>query len=229
RPVRAVLPARHPPGRVRPGRAGRGRPAYRRPGRRRGPGRPCRSRPRADSPRGGTVISGVPRIRDDLAGMTPYGAPQLDVAVRLNTNENPYQPPSELVAAIGTAAARAAAGLNRYPDRDARALRDALAAYLGHGLTGPQLWAANGSNEVIQQLLQAYGGPGRSATGFEPSYSMHPLIAKTTGTRWIPAARDPDFGLDADQAAAHIRREQPDVVFLTSPNNPTGTALGLAA
>jgi histidinol-phosphate aminotransferase len=161
--------------------------------------------------------------------MTPYGAPQLDVAVRLNTNENPYQPPSELVAAIGTAAARAAAGLNRYPDRDARALRADLAAYLGHGLAGPQLWAANGSNEVIQQLLQAYGGPGRSATGFEPSYSMHPLIAKTTGTRWIPATRDPDFGLDADQAAAHIRREQPDVVFLTSPNNPTGTALGLAA
>ena len=175
------------------------------------------------------MTSGVPRIRDDLAGMTPYGAPQLDVAVRLNTNENPYQPPSELVAAIGTAAARAAAGLNRYPDRDARALRADLAAYLGHGLAGPQLWAANGSNEVIQQLLQAYGGPGRSATGFEPSYSMHPLIAKTTGTRWIPAARDPDFGLNADLAAAHIRREQPDVVFLTSPNNPTGTALGLAA
>ncbi|HEX6857061.1 MAG TPA: histidinol-phosphate transaminase [Streptosporangiaceae bacterium] len=175
------------------------------------------------------MTSGVPRVRDDLAGMTPYGAPQLDVAVRLNTNENPYQPPSELAAAIGTAAARAAAGLNRYPDRDARALRADLAAYLGHGLAGPQLWAANGSNEVIQQLLQAYGGPGRSATGFEPSYSMHPLIAKTTGTRWIPAARDPDFGLDADQAAAHIRREQPDVVFLTSPNNPTGTALGLAA
>ena len=175
------------------------------------------------------MTSGVPRIRDDLAGMTPYGAPQLDVAVRLNTNENPYQPPAELAAAIGTAAARAAAGLNRYPDRDARALRADLAAYLGHGLAGPQLWAANGSNEVIQQLLQAYGGPGRSATGFEPSYSMHPLIAKITGTRWIPGARDPDFGLDADQAAAHIRREQPDVVFLTSPNNPTGTALGLAA
>jgi len=175
------------------------------------------------------VTSGVPRIRDDLAGMTPYGAPQLDVAVRLNTNENPYHPPSELVAAIGAAAARAAAGLNRYPDRDARALRADLAAYLGHGLAGPQLWAANGSNEVIQQLLQAYGGPGRSATGFEPSYSMHPRIAKTTGTRWIPAARDPDFGLDADRAAAHIRREQPDVVFLTSPNNPTGTALGLTA
>jgi len=175
------------------------------------------------------VTSGVPRVRDDLAGMTPYGAPQLDVAVRLNTNENPYPPPPELAAAIGAAAAHAAARLNRYPDRDARALRADLAAYLGHGLAGPQLWAANGSNEVIQQLLQAYGGPGRSATGFEPSYSMHPLIAKTTGTRWIPADRDPDFGLDADLAAAHIRREQPDVVFLTSPNNPTGTALGLAA
>ena len=112
------------------------------------------------------MTSGVPRVRDDLAGMTPYGAPQLDVAVRLNTNENPYPPPSGLAAAIGTAAARAAAGLNRYPDRDARALRADLAAYLGHGLAGPQLWAANGSNEVIQQVLQAFGGPGRSATGF---------------------------------------------------------------
>ena len=136
------------------------------------------------------MTSGVPRVRDDLAGMTPYGAPQLDVAVRLNTNENPYPPPSGLAAAIGTAAARAAAGLNRYPDRDARALRADLAAYLGHGLAGPQLWAANGSNEVIQQLLQAFGGPGRAAMGFEPSYSMHPLIAQVTCTAWRQSARD---------------------------------------
>jgi histidinol-phosphate aminotransferase len=175
------------------------------------------------------VSSGVPRVRDDLAGMTPYGAPQLDVAVRLNTNENPYPPPSELVEAIGRAAARAAVGLNRDPDRDARGLRGDLARYLGHGLTGPQLWAANGSNEVIQQLLQAFGGPGRSATGFEPSYSMHPLIARVTSTRWIPADRDPDFGLDPAAAAAHVRRAQPGVVFLTSPNNPTGTALVLSS
>ncbi len=173
------------------------------------------------------MTTGVPQVRDDLAGMTPYGAPQLDVAVRLNTNENPYAPPHRLAEEIGSAAARAAGRLNRYPDRDARALRADLAAYLGHGLDGPRVWAANGSNEIIQQLLQAFGGPGRSATGFEPSYSMHPLIAKTTGTRWIRADRDGDFGLDAAAAAAHIRREQPDVVFLTSPNNPTGTALDL--
>jgi histidinol-phosphate aminotransferase len=175
------------------------------------------------------VTGRVPRVREDLAGMSPYGAPQLDVAVRLNTNENPYPPPSELVEAISLAAARAAVRLNRYPDRDARGLRGDLARYLGHGLTGPQLWAANGSNEVIQQLLQAFGGPGRSATGFEPSYSMHPLIARVTSTRWITAQRDPGFGLDPAAAAAHVEREQPGVVFLTSPNNPTGTALELSA
>ena len=170
----------------------------------------------------------APPLRDDLAGLQPYGAPQLDVAIRLNTNENPYPPSPGLVQAIAAAAASAAAGLNRYPDRDALALRDDLARYLGHGLTGRQLWAANGSNEIIQQLLQAFGGPGRTAIGFEPSYSMHPIIAQTTSTRWLPSPRDDDFGLDSGRAAAVVRAEQPDLVFLTSPNNPTGTALPLA-
>jgi len=173
-------------------------------------------------------VSGQPPpLRADLAGLEPYGAPQLDVAVRLNTNENPYPPPAGLVRAITSAAADAALGLNRYPDRDAEALRDDLAGYLGHGLTRRQIWAANGSNEIIQQLLQAFGGPGRSALGFEPSYSMHPLIARATSTAWVPAARDADFGLDPPRAAAVIRELRPDVVFLTSPNNPTGTALPL--
>jgi histidinol-phosphate aminotransferase len=167
-------------------------------------------------------------LRDDLRGHEPYGAPQLTVAVRLNTNENPYPPPPRLVAAIGAAAAAAAATLNRYPDRDAGELRGDLAGYLGWGLTGRQVWAANGSNEVIQQLLQAFGGPGRSALGFEPSYSMHPVIARTTGTAWTGARRADDFSLTAGAAVAAIRRHRPDVVFLTSPNNPTGTALPLA-
>jgi histidinol-phosphate aminotransferase len=167
-------------------------------------------------------------LRADLAGREPYGAPQLDVAVRLNTNENPYPPPPGLVRAIAEAAAAEAVTLNRYPDRDATALRADLAGYLGHRLTGQQTWAANGSNEIIQQLLQAFGGPGRSALGFEPSYSMHPIIAATTCTRWVAAARDQDFGLDQDRAAATIRDLRPDLVFLTSPNNPTGTALPLA-
>jgi histidinol-phosphate aminotransferase len=168
-------------------------------------------------------------LRDDLAGREPYGAPQLDVPVRLNTNENPYPPSPALVRAVADAVAAVAGTLNRYPDRDAADLRADLAGYLGHGLTGRQVWAANGSNEIIQQLLQAFGGPGRTALGFEPSYSMHPVIAQTTGTRWVPAARDSDFGLDPDRAASTVRELQPDLVFLTSPNNPTGTALPPAA
>jgi histidinol-phosphate aminotransferase len=169
----------------------------------------------------------APPLRADLAGLEPYGAPQLDVQVRLNTNENPYPPSPALARQIAETAGAAAATLNRYPDRDAAGLRDDLAAYLGHGLTRAQVWAANGSNEIIQQLLQAFGGPGRSALGFEPSYSMHPNISRTTGTRWVAAARDDDFGLDPGRAARRVAAERPDVVFLTSPNNPTGTALPL--
>jgi histidinol-phosphate aminotransferase len=164
-------------------------------------------------------------LREDLAGREPYGAPQLDVPIRLNTNENPYPPSPALVRAVTDAVAAVAGTLNRYPDRDAVGVRDDLAGYLGHGLTGQQVWAANGSNEIIQQLLQAFGGPGRTALGFEPSYSMHPLIAQTTGTRWVSASRDDDFGLDPGRAAAAVRELRPDLVFLTSPNNPTGTAL----
>jgi histidinol-phosphate aminotransferase len=180
----------------------------------------------------GPLPQGVPPwlpLREDLAGATAYGAPQLDVPVCLNTNENPYPPSPDLVRAIADAAASAAASLNRYPDRDAVGLREDLARYLGHGLTTAQVWAANGSNEIIQQILQAFGGPGRSALGFEPSYAMHPLIARATATGWVPGERGDGFGLDAAQAAAAVRAHRPDVVFLTSPNNPTGTALPLAA
>jgi histidinol-phosphate aminotransferase len=173
-----------------------------------------------------TIPEWVP-LRADLASREPYGAPQLDVPVRLNTNENPYPPSAGLAAAITAAAADVAGTLNRYPDRDATELRAGLAAYLGYGLTPDQLWAANGSNEIIQQLLQAFGGPGRTALGFEPSYSMHPLIALSTGTRWVSGSRDADFSIDPGRAAAVIAAEHPDLVFLTSPNNPTGTALPL--
>jgi histidinol-phosphate aminotransferase len=166
----------------------------------------------------------IPPVRADLNDLTPYGAPQIDVPVRLNTNENPYPPSPGLVRAIADAVAEAAASLNRYPDRDAVELRKDLASYLGHGLTGAHLWAANGSNEVIQQVQQAFGGPRRRALGFDPGYSMHSLIARVTCTGWVSAARDEDFGLDPERAAAVIRRTQPDIVFLTSPNNPTGTA-----
>ena len=167
-------------------------------------------------------------LREDLDGLEPYGAPQLDVPVRLNTNENPYPPSPRLAAAVTGAVAAVAGGLNRYPDRDAAELRKDLAGYLGHGLTGRQVWAANGSNEIIQQLLQAFGGPGRTALGFEPSYSMHPLIARVTCTGWLAAGREEDFSIDPASATARIRAARPAVVFLTSPNNPTGTALPLA-
>jgi histidinol-phosphate aminotransferase len=171
-----------------------------------------------------TTIDDLP-IREDLRGQTPYGAPQLDVPVRLNTNENSYAVPDEVADAIVKAVAAEVKELNRYPDRDAIALRTDLADYLGHGLTVANVWAANGSNEVQQQLLQAFGGPGRKALGFGPSYSMHPLLAQGTGTEWIGALRDPDFGLQPAAAVEQIEKHDPDLVFLCSPNNPTGTAL----
>ncbi|NEE54456.1 aminotransferase class I/II-fold pyridoxal phosphate-dependent enzyme, partial [Streptomyces sp. SID8455] len=147
-------------------------------------------------------------IRDELRGQSPYGAPQLDVPVRLNTNENPYPLPEALVDRIAERVREAARGLNRYPDRDAVALRTELARYLtrtaGHEVTAAHVWAANGSNEVLQQLLQTFGGPGRTAIGFEPSYSMHALISRGTGTRWISGPRNDDFTIDVEAARAAI-------------------------
>jgi len=174
-------------------------------------------------------VSGLDELplREELRGLRPYGAPQLDVPVRLNTNENSYPVPDEVVDAIGKAVTAELRDLNRYPDRDALALRADLAAYLGHGCSAANTWAANGSNEIQQQLLQAFGGSGRSALGFTPAYSMHPLLAVGTGTRWIDGHRGGDFSLDAADAVAQIREHAPDVVFLCSPNNPTGTALPL--
>ncbi|MFD6098811.1 histidinol-phosphate transaminase [Nocardiopsis flavescens] len=167
-------------------------------------------------------------LRDDLRGRSPYGAPQIDVPVVLNTNENPHPPSERLARALADAVAATAAGLNRYPDRDAVRLRQGLADYLGHGLTTANVWAANGSNEVLQQILQAFGGPGRTAMGFEPSYSMHPIISRGTGTAWASVPRTADFRVDVDAALAAIAEHRPSVVFLTSPNNPTGTALSVA-
>jgi histidinol-phosphate aminotransferase len=164
-------------------------------------------------------------LRDDLRGLHAYGAPQLDVAVRLNTNENPYPPPAVLVEDLRGAVGAAATGVNRYPDREATELRTALAGYLGHGLDASRVWAANGSNETIQQLLQAFGGHGRLALGFEPSYSMHRLISIGTGTGWVAEPRGDRFELTAAAAVDAVRRHQPDLVFLCTPNNPTGTAL----
>jgi len=170
-------------------------------------------------------------LREDLRGKSPYGAPQLQVPVRLNTNENPHPPTKALIDDV-TESVRAAAGqLHRYPDRDAVALRTDLAAYLsaqtGVSLDVENLWAANGSNEILQQLLQAFGGPGRSAIGFVPSYSMHPIISDGTQTQWLVANRADDFSLDVDVAVQAIKEHTPDVVFLASPNNPSGQSISL--
>ena len=170
-------------------------------------------------------------LRDDLRGKSPYGAPQLDVPVRLNTNENPHPPSRALVDDVARSVEAAAVDLHRYPDRDAVELRSDLAAYLrkqtGVEVSTENVWAANGSNEILQQLLQAFGGPGRSAIGFVPSYSMHPIISNGTQTEWIESVRAADFSLDVATAAAAIAERQPDVVFVASPNNPSGQSIPL--
>jgi len=175
----------------------------------------------------GSGLADLP-IRPELVGEEPYGAPQLDVPYRLNVNENPYPPSAVVIADIAAAAATAATEMNRYPDREARALRSDLAAYLGHGLTADQVWAANGSNEIMLHVLGAFAGPGRSVLSFAPTYSMYPEYARDTHTAWLTAPRDDDFTIDPDRAVAAIKEHQPDVVFVTSPNNPTGTAVALS-
>lgn len=166
-------------------------------------------------------------IRAELRDVDPYGAPQLDVPVRLNVNENPYGPSRDTASDMARSVALAAVTLNRYPDREAHRLRAALASYLGHGLATDGVWAANGSNEIMQQILQAFGGPGRLALSFAPTYSMYPEYARNTHTDWMTGTRRDDFGVDPSAAVALIESEQPDVLLLTSPNNPTGTALPL--
>ncbi|MEJ6012610.1 histidinol-phosphate transaminase [Corynebacterium sp. H127] len=178
-----------------------------------------------------TSLNDLP-LREELRGQSAYGAPQLDVDVRLNTNENPYPPSQALIDDLVAEVAKTAADLNRYPERDAVALRDALADYVsqqtGVEVTRENLWAANGSNEVLQQLLQAFGGPGRTAMGFVPSYSMHPILTQGTYTEFIGVPRGEDFRIDMDAALARIAADQPDVIFVTTPNNPTGDVTSIA-
>jgi len=178
-------------------------------------------------------VSGLfPPLRDELRGIEPYGAPQLTLdqaPVQLNVNENPYGPSPEAAADIARAVGEAAVSLNRYPDREFVELRTALAAYLdtsgGSGITPDMVWAANGSNEVMLQLLQAFGGPGRVALSFAPTYSMYPEYARDTMTEWVAGHRAEDFSLDLDAARRLVEERRPSVVLLPSPNNPTGTAL----
>ncbi len=173
-----------------------------------------------------TNLSDLP-LRDSLKGRQPYGAPQLHVPVALNVNENTHPIPEEVKADIVARVAQAVSEINRYPDREFIKLREALAHYLGHGLAAEQIWAANGSNEVIQQIFQAFGGPGRKALGFEPTYSMYSIIAQGTDTQYISASRNARFELTAEHAAEQVKQHQPNIVLLCSPNNPTGTPLSL--
>jgi len=170
-------------------------------------------------------------LRPDLEGEAPYGAPEIDVPVRLNVNENPYPPSAAAIETIATAVARAAQGLNRYPERDFPRLRAALADYLeaesAVRLPPEQIWAANGSNEVMLHVLQAFGGPGRTCLTFTPTYSMYPEYARDTLTDYATRPRREDFTLDVDAAVTAINELRPAVVILASPNNPTGTALPL--
>ena len=170
-------------------------------------------------------------LRPDLDGEAPYGAPEIDVPVRLNVNENPYPPSAAVIESIATAVAQVAQGLNRYPERDFPRLRAALADYLeaesGVHLTPEQIWAANGSNEVMLHVLQAFGGPGRTCLTFTPTYSMYPEYARDTLTDYVTRPRREDFTLDVDAAVTAINELRPAVVILASPNNPTGTALPL--
>ena len=180
---------------------------------------------------GGKVTLADLPLREDLRGKSPYGAPQLAVPVRLNTNENPHRPTPALIDDVTNSVRAVAGDLHRYPDRDAVALRTDLAVYLsaqtGVALGVENLWAANGSNEILQQLLQAFGGPGRSAIGFVPSYSMHPIISDGTQTEWLVANRADDFSLDAEVAVHAIKERNPDIVFVASPNNPSGQSVSL--
>jgi len=166
-------------------------------------------------------------LRDDLRGLTPYGAPQAPLPIALNVNENTHPVPEDVADDILDSVAHALRDVNRYPDREFTALREGFADYLGHGLTADQIWAANGSNEVLQHLLQAFAGPGRTAFGFAPTYSMYPLLTRATGATYVAGTRGVDYTLAPEDAASQVDRAQPDIVFLCAPNNPTGTPLGL--
>ena len=166
-------------------------------------------------------------------GKKPYGAPMLDVPVTLNVNENTHPVPADVQQAIIEEIATTLGSINRYPDREFTQLRHDLASYLTETvnnrvtITAEQIWAANGSNEVLQHVFQAFGGPGRTALGFSPTYSMHPIIAESTGTAWIGEKREDNFEVSAAHAVAAVREHTPDLLFFCTPNNPTGNAITL--
>lgn len=166
-------------------------------------------------------------LRDDLKGQQPYGAPQLEVPVSLNVNENTHRVPLEVAEDIIERLAKSLMSINRYPDREFMPLRVALAAYLGAGLKPENIWAANGSNEVLQHIFQAFGGPGRKFLSFTPTYSMYPIIASGTQTEYVAVPRASRFELTPELIRTAILEHKPNIVILCNPNNPTGTPIGL--
>ena len=162
-------------------------------------------------------------LRPELVGEKPYGAPQLDVPVCLNVNENPFPPSDKVRREMAEAVIATAGAVNRYPDREAWELRTALASYLGHGVTPEMVWAANGSNEVMVHVLSAFGGPGRKVLSFTPTYSMYPEYARNTLTPYVTVPRHADYTLDAGLVLSAVAEHDPTVVVITTPNNPTGT------
>ena len=174
-----------------------------------------------------TELNDLP-IRENLKGRTPYGAPQLQVPIALNVNENTHELSEEILIDIIQRLAQSLKEINRYPDREFTQLREQLARYVGHGLDRTKIWAANGSNEILQQLFMAFGGPGRKALSFKPTYSMYSLIAQSTDTNYVEVERGPRYELDSENVTAAIREENPDIVLICSPNNPTGTPVDLS-
>lgn len=168
-------------------------------------------------------------IRSDLKGLKPYGAPQLDVPVQLNVNENTFGIPESVALAIVERLAQATLTLNRYPDREFSELRTELAKFLGGSLSANQVWAANGSNEILQQFFTAFGGPERKAISFGPTYSMYPNIARSTLTNYSEIDREAGFDLSAEYLVDQIKMAKPDIVILCTPNNPTGNSISLEA
>jgi histidinol-phosphate aminotransferase len=157
-------------------------------------------------------------VRDDLRALEGYHSAQVDVRVRLNTNESPEPPPAAFRDAVAAEVSRVE--WHRYPDRQATELRRAIAAV--HDVDPAQVFAANGSNEVLQTVLLAYAGPGRTVATFEPTYQMHAQIARVTGATVVEGERADDFTLDPSEVQRVVDEHRPHVVFLTSPNNPTG-------
>lgn len=157
-------------------------------------------------------------VREDLRALEGYHSAQVDVDVRLNTNESPFPPPPAFRDAVAAEVSRIA--WHRYPDRAATALRTAIADL--HGVDVSNVFAANGSNEVLQNVLLAYAGPGRVVATFEPTYQMHAQIARVTGATVVEGERAADFTLDESEIRRLMKSARPHVTFLTSPNNPTG-------